>query len=324
MRTLYFFSALAISMLISINLQAVPLTDTLSNILRSKESDSQQQIRIARLCVDRFLRSSNNDHLATSMPDSLAKYGLSGQAELKNYIQVMILRRKMELEKVDQLLKRSIALSQQHSETTFLYLFYLNQAYIQTDLNNPLNAVYHYRLARKAAEEIGNKDLFVTTDIGISDIYTNIGLYQKALIYLDKAQSVIDTEGAGLASSQPIIYLNKSEVFFKLGILDSLHHYTELTRLNRNSGRDMDRNLKRLDYFNLILANKHQMAIPLIQYLLATGNQYYKTIDKWHLTECYYHTGKLDSAQILALELTQNHKSTSSPIRLEAYKLLAK
>ena len=322
MRTLLLLPLLIVFLLLNHQLKA-GTSDSLHTILQGKVSKEHKQQQIARLCYDRFLRSTSHDHIAEAMVDSLAKYKLSGQQELRKFIQILIFRRKFELEKADRLLTKSIGIAIQHSEKIFLYQFYLNQAYVQTDLGNALNAVYRYRLARRVAEELENSDLLMVTDIGISDIYMNIGLYQQALIYLDQAQAAYN-ENLSRPSTQTLIYLNKAETHFKMGQLDSLRHYANLANKIENVFPSIDRDLKRAQYFQLILEKKYDLAIPLIKELLATGNQYYKHADRSYLAKCCYHTGQLDLAFTTAKLLVQDPQLASPQIRLDAYKLLAR
>jgi hypothetical protein len=321
MRTLLL--AITATLFINHNLKGASSPDTLSTILHHQYSKEHRQQKIIRLCYDRFLRSSSYDHLKTSMVDSLVKYDLSGQQELRNLIQILILRRNFELEKANKLITQSIVIAMQHSERIFLYQFYLNQAYIETDLGNSLTAIYSYRLARKIAEDVDDPNLFIVTDIGISDIYTNIGLYSQALNYLDQAEKTYSEGKVTKASSRTLIYLNKAEIHFKMGQLDSLRRYKRLAEQVKNAGHDMDRNIKRMQYFELILETKYLLAIPLIEELLATGNQYYKTLDRWHLAECQYLSEQLDSALITATQLVADPQLTSSLIKIDSYKLLA-
>ena len=297
--------------------------DTLHTILLSKENKEQKQQRIARLCYNRFLRSSAYDQRADAMSEMLAKYELSGGPELRNFAKILIYRRKFELERANELLTQAIGIAIQHSEKIFLYQFYLNQAYVQTDLGNSLNAVYSYRLARKMAEELGNSDLLVTTDIGISDIYTNIGLYPQALIYLDQAQEAYNQQNQRRASTQKMIYLNKAEAHFKIGQLDSLNHYIGLADKMNGSTVEADQDLKRAQYFKLILEKKYQLAIPLIKDILETGTPYYRNLDLWYLAESFYHNGQSDSAIVTANQIAKYPYAVSSLIRLNAYQLLA-
>ncbi|RZJ82411.1 MAG: hypothetical protein EOO47_00635 [Flavobacterium sp.] len=324
MRTLLLFLAFTITTYVNNRLSATPKTDSLVTIIEGTGDKHEKQLKIARLCYNRFLRSSNYDRVSGQMLNTFKTYDISGEKELENFIQMLILRRTYELEKASKLLTQSAVSALQNSEKTFLYLFHINQAYVQTDLDNPLNAVYNYRLARKVAEEIGDPDLLVVTDIGISDIYTNIGLYAQAVNYLDQAQEIYTRESMNKKSSQHLIYLNKAEVYFKMAQLDSLRHYMILVEETGKAAPDIDRNLTRLVYLKFILEGKYQQAIPLIMQLVATGNRYYKKIDQSHLANCYFNTNQLDSAFSVANNLIKDGQSTSSPIKLDAYRLLAK
>ncbi|MCD0489662.1 hypothetical protein LPB86_15575 [Pedobacter sp. MC2016-14] len=297
--------------------------DPLGEILLKKETDDKKQQRIADLCYDRFLIGSGGEQLSASMVDSLLKYSISGHEELQAFIKILSLRRKAEFKKAARLLDEAIEMAQLHDEQIFLYQFYLNQAYVQTDMGNSLNAVFSYRQARKVAEALGNTDFKLTTDIGVSDIYMHIGLYTQALRYLNQAQLSYTQHNYKSASTQKLIYLNKAEVYFKMGALDTLKRYLNLAKKITGPTVRPDRDIMRLEYFALMLDKKYDLAAPKIEYLLATGNQYYKGLDSLYLAKCYYQAGRLDTAFSLASQLAENEYLVSPQIRIDAYKLLA-
>jgi len=323
MRALLFSLAITVSLFINNSSIAAKIPDSLSIILKGRESKLIKQQKIARLCYDRFLNSDNYDNFAAGMVDSIVKYDLSGYRELKSFIQILIYRRNFELKKANDLLAKSIVIALQDSEMIFLHQFYLNQAYVQTDLGNSLAAIHCYRLARKIAEKIENPDFLISTDVGIADIYMNIGLYPQALFYLEQAQKTYNDGKVTQKSGQTIIYINKAEVHFKMGQLDSLLRYENLTAQAKNEVYNIERIRKRLKYFQFILERKFVSAIPLINELLATGNQYYKNIDRWQLAACYYQSGQLDSALVHASQLVNDPQIVPSHIKIDSYRLLA-
>jgi len=323
MRTLFLFLAITVSVFINNSAMAIKIPDSLSLLLKSNESKSIKQQKLLRLCYDRYLNSTKYDHFAAAMVDSVVKYDLSGHRELQNFIQILILRRNFELKKANELLVKSIVIALQRSEMIFLHQFYLNQAYVQTDLGNSLAAIHCYRLARKVAEEIENPDFLISTDIGIADIYMNIGLYPQGLFYLEQAQKTYDDGKVTRSSGQTMIYVNKAEIYFKVGELDSLMRYAKLIAQAKNDVYNIGRIRKRLKYFQLMLEGRFVSAIPLINELLTTGNQYYKNHDRWQLAVCYYQSGHLDSALVHATQLVDDPQIVPSHIKIDSYKLLA-
>ncbi len=323
MRTLLLSLAITVSLFINNSSTVAKIPDSLSTILKSEDSKRMKQQKILRLCYDRFLNANNYDHLAAAMVDSIVKYDLSGHRELKNFIQILIYRRNFELKKANELLVKSIVIALQNSEMIFLHQFYLNQAYVQTDLGNSLAAIHCYRLARKVAEEIEDPDFLISTDIGIADIYLNIDLYPQALFYLEQAQKTYDEGKMTRVSGQTMIYINKAEIYFKMGQLDSLLRYAKLTAEAKNEVYDIQRIRKRLRYFQLMLEGRFVSAIPLINELLTTGNQYYKNLDRWQLATCYYQSGQLDSALAQATQIINDPRIVPSHIKIDSYKLIA-
>ncbi|RYZ17076.1 MAG: hypothetical protein EOP49_51015, partial [Sphingobacteriales bacterium] len=189
----FLFLALFATFACTSSLKAASIS-RVEELLKSSRSEQVKQREIASFCYAQFLSSADNDQTAATILDLAGKYELEGRQELGMFIEVLVHRRKMELNDADRLLKRGIAIATQHQQPIFLYHFHLNQAYVQTDLGNPLKAVYHYRYARKVAEELNLTDYLISTDIGISDIYMNIGFYPQAMEYLAQAQQVFDQQ----------------------------------------------------------------------------------------------------------------------------------
>jgi hypothetical protein len=297
--------------------------DSLSNILRGNLSDFDKQQQLKNLIFDRLMLSSAYDHTQKSFGDSLRRYPMAGGAELEMLANIFILRRNFELEAAERLLMSAIELAQGHQEKYLLYQFYTNLAYVQTDQNEVPAAIYNYRQAKRVAAELANSKLLLIIDIGISDIYTKIGLYQQALIYLNEAQQELRGLAIDDSTSSTLINLNKAEIFFRLGKVDSLLYYQQQTSRYGAGTDDLDRNLKRLSYYTLLLRRQYPKAIVLIRELLTTGNRYYKNVDRWYLAKSLHAIKKLDSAAMEAHSILSEEVKGPSTIRLDAYKLIA-
>ena len=74
----------------------------------------------------------------------------------------------------------------------------------------------------------------------------------------------------------------------------------------------------------MILSQQHRQAVPLIRDLLNTGNQYYKDVDRLNLANSLYALKNLDSATLEAQEILDNEKKGPTPLRLNAYQLIAR
>jgi hypothetical protein len=305
------------------SLHANERTDTLSTILKNKSNDLVKQQQLTTLFYHRFLLSSQYDHQVKATADSLKKYNISGSTALGLLAQISILRRLNNLAGAEKILVEAIGITQKEQQRYLLYYFYNTLAYVQTDQNNAVDAIHNYRQAKKIAHELSDLELILSTDIGISDIFTAIGLYQQALIYLNSSQQQVENPVNSRSPSRATIYLNKAEIFFRISKLDSLSHYCQLYSRYGAKSYDFVRNLKRLGYYRLILSNQPQKAIVLIRDLLATGNLYYKNVDRWYLAQSLYAANSPDSAVMEAHQILLNDKKGPSPIRLNAFKLIA-
>lgn len=298
-------------------------TDTLSTILKSKAADLVKEKQLTNLFYNRFLLSSLYDQQIKEIDDSLNKYDIASRTELGLLAQIAILRRLNNLDAAEKKLLEAIGIAQNKQEKYLLYYFYINLAYVQTDQNNAVGALHNYRQARKTASELSDLEFICSTDIGISDVFTTIGLYKQALIYLNASQRQVEDPVNSGSPSKATIYLNKAEIFFRIARLDSLVHYQKLYSKYGVKSYDRIRNLKRLAYYKLILSHQPRKAIVLIRDLLMTGNLYYKNVDRWYLTQSLYAVKNLDSAVLEAQQILRDDNYGPSPIRLNAYKLVA-
>jgi hypothetical protein len=324
MRSIATFLLLLIAINVAAFANATQRADTLSNILRSNSATLDKQKQLAGLFLDRFLRSSAYDNDRQGMMDSVKEYNLDGNDEIDLLGDIFILRRMFRLKEAEKKLLQGIEIAKQHDEKYLLFQFYINLAYVHTDQNDALAAIHNYREARKIAVSFADAYLLISADIGISDLFTTIGLYQQALIYLNEAQQQTEGKNDDKRHSRALIYLNKADVFFNLGKLDSVRHYRKLSERYGAGSYDLARNLKRLDYYSLIISKNNRQAIVLIRELLNTGNNYYRSKDRWNLAQSLYKLHKLDSAVAEANQILKEEPDGPSTIRLNTYKLLAK
>ncbi|EDM37981.1 hypothetical protein PBAL39_16189 [Pedobacter sp. BAL39] len=298
-------------------------SDTLSNILSAKLDKFSKQKQLTNLVYRRFLFSSEYDQTLKQMADSVKKYRVSGGKELSLLAEIFVLRRTNKLKAAEKALLDGITNAQRHEEHYLLYQFYINLAYVKTDQHNASAAIFNYRQAKRIAEELSDLGLLLSVDVGISDIFTAIGLYQQALVYLNDAQKKVEDQNLR-HSLRTLIYLNKAEIFFKLDKRDSLNYYRKLIGKYGAESHGIVRNRKRLDYYALILSHHYQQAITLMRDLLNTGNQYYKDVDRWNLANSLYALKNLDSAALEAHQILNDETNGPTPLRLNAYQLIAR
>ncbi|OOQ59909.1 hypothetical protein BC343_27510 [Mucilaginibacter pedocola] len=278
--------------------------------------------RAVSLIYARYLGSNAFDGKLPALTDTLAKYQIEHGEMYVSLAGALVNRRESHYNEARQLLLKGIEHATKADNLFFLYYFHLNLAYVETDTGNSLDAILHYRETRRLAGMMNKPQLQVITDIGLSDIYMHLQLYEQALKYLDEVDAYSKSNKAD-TRSPAFVAVNKAEIFFKLGNKDSLDIY--LGKFNTLYKRNFDEQnaLTRLKYFSLILHNRPQQAVPIIKGLLATRGEYYKNNDKFYLAQCYYRLGKLDSATNLLGAMVANPKLETSELRINSYKLLS-
>ncbi|TDO20810.1 tetratricopeptide repeat protein [Pedobacter duraquae] len=299
------------------DLRAFP--DSLTSILKLSDERIKEK-KLSELLNNRFLVNSTFDGRLNDLRGSLKKYHQKGADEFVAYARILIYRRNDQLDMAEKLLLKSISIAQQHSNDYLLYKFHLTLAYVQTDNGDYISAIHSYRLARKQADVLNDPRLQVSIDIGIADLYMHLQLYDQALTYLGQAQAYCNNHPE---ESRPASYVisNKAEIYFKLGVKDSLDLY--VNRFKGTALPDAERITRRLSYFSLILGGNFGGAVKVIKEQLAMPGNYYKNVDRWYLADSYYRSGAVDSAEKVAQELISDHKINSAQLKLQSYILLA-
>lgn len=295
--------------------------DSLSVILRTGDQRQREKHTIS-LFYKQFLETSVFDQNIGDIKRILHKYNPESAEELGYFAEMLIHRRKLEFDKAQIVAIKAIAIAREHNNDYLLYCFHLNMAYIQTDRGNDIGAVHNYRLARKQAEIIGDERCQVTADIGISDIYTQVQLYEQALTYLKQADAYCLKNPSDIKSAG-YVACNKAEVYFRQGRADSLRFYISLIRNKYSTLKPAAIWLRRLGYFALILDKKFDQAMHIIKPLIESKAMYHKNTDRWYLAYCYYHAHEPDSAAAIAKQLLAKTDLNSPRIKLECLRLLS-
>jgi tetratricopeptide (TPR) repeat protein len=297
------------------------VTDSLITILQSGNSKASMPVLMDILYM-RYFYSSKFDHTINFTNQNLIKYKKKEAPSLGFFVNALINYRKGNFETARKYLIKAIGSARELDDKYLLYHFQSNMAYISLAEGDPFNAIHSFQIARKHAAVLGNLDFVVKNAAGISELYNRIELYGQALHYLNEAEAAaIHIRGNNTLIDSYLNY-NKTEIYFKLGLSDSVSKYKQLLLKADNSVLDIDRLRIRADYFWLITQGKYHEAIKRIKELLKT-KRFDQDLDQWYLADSFYKVHSLDSAKSVALALTSNRSYAASQLKYNALKLLA-
>ncbi|MCH5596553.1 tetratricopeptide repeat protein [Niabella ginsengisoli] len=277
---------------------------------------------IMDLFYDRYYFSSDYDAGLDLALDSLKKYQVAETPALIYFAQSLIVRRKQDFIKAEQLLLKAINWAEKGDNLYLLASLHTTLAFAQTGKGDVLGALHSYRLARNEAEKLKDKRRIISSELGIADIYRTLQLYNHAIFYLDQA-------GLRCTGNNPYdqkmtfaISKTKADVFFAMQKADSVKlYYNKALTLNKpdyNSKRE----LMRLNYYVLILSGRYDEAIPLIKQVLDPNVKYFRHIDRLNLAESYFKINDHKSAVSVIEHVVADSMHAYSYIKIHSYKLL--
>ncbi|GAA3980997.1 hypothetical protein [Mucilaginibacter dorajii] len=291
--------------------------------LLQKDSAVQKE-DVVTLLKKSFFASSINDRYQKQFADTLNKYDKPNAPALNTFISALINRRQLKFKAARDLLLRAIYAAEKNGQTYYLYVFYNQLAYTQTDMGNAVASLYSYRQAKKQAGALNNEYYQAVVNLNISDVYTNVQFYAQALVYLNEAQAYCSKYPDKDISLANNINVNKGEVFFQQKRSDSLDVYAE--RINKANDQivDIDRCRMRFAAYQLLLKQKYTDAITIIKKLVKDTTAYAYDADRWNLAECYFNNHQPDSAKLILQNLLAGNSQNEAPeLRYKYCQLLA-
>lgn len=302
---------------------AASSSDSLKMILLQKNGPAQREDMVT-LLKKSFFASSINDQYQKQFADTLNKYDKANAPALNTFISALIKRRQLKFKEAHDLLLKAIYAAENKGQPYYLYVFYNQLAYTQTDMGNAVAALFSYRQAKKQAAILNNEYYQAVVNLNISDVYTNVQFYAQALVYLNEAQAYCSKHPDKDIALANNINVNKGEVFFNQKKADSLDVYAE--RVNKASDQivDIDRCRMRFATYQLLLKQDYPAAITIIKKLVKDTIAYAYDADRWNLAESYFNNNQPDSAKLVLQNLlADNNRSEAPELRYKYYQLLA-
>jgi hypothetical protein len=302
---------------------AMSSSDSLKVILLQKNSLSQKE-EVVTLLKRSFFASSVNDQYQKKIADTLNKYDKANAPALNIFINALIKRRELKFKEAHDLLLKAIYAAEKNKQSYYLYIFYNQLAYAQTDMGYTVAALNSYRQAKKQATILNNEYYQAIVSLNISDAYTNVQFYAQALVYLNEAQAYCAKHPDKDLTLCNNIDINKGEIFFKQRKADSLDFYVD--RINKASEQIRDINRTRMRYaaYQLLLKENYSAAITIIKKLVKDTTAYAYDDDRWNLAESYFNNHQPDSAKLILQNLlTPNRQNEAPELRYKYYQLLA-
>lgn len=203
------------------------------------------------------------------------------------------------------------------------YIFQTNLAFIQTEDGNAIGAISSFRVAKKHAVMLNDGYFQLVVDINISDIYYRYGFYSQSLYYLSQAQLIILGRKVEQSRSRKVIFYNKCENYFRMGLLDSLKQYNDSLKHSKESSPSLYTYIKRTDYYILLLKHDYANTINIINKIKTDTSFRYGDIDRQNLADAWFHIGNLDSAKnMLNFLLNEKAQNNHPEIKYHLYEVL--
>jgi len=219
----------------------------------------------------------------------------------------------------------AIRVAARNNDPWLLYACYIHLGFLQGHNGNLPEAVESFRLAKLQADQLADADLQTIISVDISDIYYRNGLYQQALVYLEQAQQLATGNKQLLAHTGPVIYGNKTDIYFHFGRIDSLEKYRRLLNTFSDSDPRLYTIRKRCEYYMAMLRKDYTGAVAELGKLQGDPRFEFVVSDRQNLATALYEAGQLDSARQVALQLLADPDQLNHPeIKLMVYDLLGR
>lgn len=294
--------------------------DSLLIILQQKNGPQKEKQLILSLRYYYSGRPQRTLAAAKRQLDSLlAVFPVPDAQAVSLFAETMYRMELKQYEQAETALVRAIALADTKDDHYLLYGCFIQLAFLQNLKGNTTAAVTSFREARKVASRLSDGYLQVLVDINISDIYYRNKLHGESLVYLDQAVALIKKQHLAEPSFTMMILENKAENYFSMGKTDSLAKYSrQLLGLSVPSARlytFQQRSLYTLD----ILRRQYDRALNRLEALKKDSLYWYDATDAENLAQTLFQAGRLDSAGVIARQLTsdpaqRNHPEVTLPL----------
>lgn len=297
-------------------------TPSLTDILQIKDQYAKEKQLVAYLKIITKLPADSFKVAKEKVHQDFVKYNYENAGAVEYYIE-SIYQHKLanNTEAQNDIVKATELLGK--DDHYLQYVFLSNLAFIQTEDGNAIGAISSFRAAKKQAVMLNDGYFQVVVDINISDIYYRYGFYSQSLYFLNQAQFII----AGRKVEQPriknIIYYNKCENYFRMGMLDSLKQYNNILKQSKDNLHNLYTYIKRTDYYISLLQREYTGTIGMITQLETDTAYKFSDVDRQNLADAWFQIGNLDSAKnMLNRLLTEKAQNNHPEIKYHLYEVL--
>jgi hypothetical protein len=311
----------------SINLYAINFaseTDTLVNILR--QSNPQQRERSLTKFIRNYFENISLDSLESDKDRTNAlmlKYNIENKKTFGYFIESIYQARLRHTSEAENNILAAIQLADKNSDQFLLYNFFMQLGFLQTYDGNIIGAVSSFGLAKREAITLNDSYLEVVIDINISDVFYRNGFYSESLFYLDQGLNLIKLHGLNEQRFKDVLYFNKAENYFRMGVIDSLIKYNQTLKSTKNGTYKLHTYINRTDYYLYLLQHNYKKAIVFITSLQKDKLYKFDDLDKMNLADAYYFADKPDSAKIIIEEMLADPEQVNHPeIKFHLYEVL--
>jgi tetratricopeptide (TPR) repeat protein len=218
---------------------------------------------------------------------------------------------------------KAIEKANQNDDHYVLYGCFTHMAFIQNERGNEIEAISDFRAAKKEATIVNDAYLQIVIDINLSDIYYRNRMFNHALVYLNEAQSLINSNRVKIQRMKTSVNYNKAEVYYRSKKIDSLKKYNRILHESRGGTDALYTFQKRTDYYLDLLQKKYEPAIMTITGLRRDSSYHFEASDYNSLADAYFESGHLDSAKSIVQKLIDNGREHNhTELNLFLYKLL--
>jgi hypothetical protein len=310
----------------SANARSFFKTDSLLSIFEVKESNLKVKL-LVKYIKDNLLNSPNNELYTskTEIEEFLNKYNEQDKDAYKYFNESIYQQRLFHVDACENNLIKAIQSADKNGNYFLSYTFLSYLANIQAEEGDVVGAVSSYRIAKKNAIKLNDTNLQMIIDIAISDVYYKNNIYSLSLFYLNQAEAIGNKFWPDDQRVKNSIYYNKSEIFFRMKMMDSLVAYNQKLKNSKANTYKLYTYKNRTDCYLYLLQHNYGKAINLIHKMRKDEGYKFEDADLQNLSDAYYKNGQLDSAKFIITQLLSRPSETNHPeIKYHLYNVLGK
>ena len=299
-------------------------TDSLLTIIKS--GDQNERERKLTTFIKRYFLYGGPDSLIAKKEEItrlISRSGIANGEALISFTEGVYQKRLYHLPEAQGAMLKAIEIATKTDDHYLLYTFISNLAFIQTDEGDAIGTISSYRLAKKEAVHLNDQGLQILVNYNISDIYYKYNFFNQASSYLSQAEALLVKYRPNDERFKWLIYIAKSDIFFKLNMPDSLASCNEILKRLKSQSPETYTQIKRNEYYMSLLHGELGGAIKQINAAKTDTSYLYTNVDRQCLADAFYKAGKSDSTTNIVSKLLADPMETNHPeIKYHQYEVL--